>query len=139
MSDKVRKSQERKVKLQKRQKSSGERMTVSHNGRMKSVEEQSQIPWFDELLPRFKGHPMATVGFIDKLKAAAVIVAICSAREQMLLLYGADIFEHAREHGEEVPVFPVEVSSFKELQFVLSAIQKFVGQPNTDGEPWWDL
>ncbi|HWL09726.1 MAG TPA: hypothetical protein VNQ76_15045 [Planctomicrobium sp.] len=103
-------------------------------------EEQFGIPDYDELLPRFKEHPMATVNGIHELKEAAVIVATSAIYEELLVLYGADIVERARDEGErEVRAFPVEVSSFEELQFVLSAIQKFVGPPDTDGESWRDL
>lgn len=77
---------------------------------------------------------------IHQLKEAAVIVATSAIYEKPLILYGAEVVEHARDEGDgEVPVLPVEVSSFEELQFVLSAIQKFVGQPDTNGEPWRDL
>ena len=103
-------------------------------------EEQFGIPDYDELLPRFKGHPLATVNGIHELKEAAVIVATSAIYENTLVLYGADVVEHARDEGErEVRAFPVEVSSFEELQFVLSAIQKFVGPPVTNGESWRDL
>lgn len=103
-------------------------------------EEQFGIPDYDELLPRFKGHPLATVNGIHELKEAAVIVATSAIYEELLVLYGADVVERAREEGDrEVPAFPVEVSSFEELQFVLSAIQKFVGPPVTNGESWRDL
>jgi hypothetical protein len=31
------------------------------------------------------------------------------------------------------------LDSFQQLQFVLSAIRKFVGEPDTDGREWEDL
>lgn len=100
--------------------------------------DQREIPYFDELLPRYKVHPLANVKSIRQLKEAAVIMATSAIYEKPLILYGADVFERARD-DEEVTILSVEVSSFEELQFVLSAIQKFVGQPDTNGEPWRDL
>lgn len=98
------------------------------------------IPEYDDLLPAFEHHPLATKAGIEDLQRASIVVAHSDVLDDQLVLYGQNEFQHISEEGErEEYVFFIHVHSFRELQFVLSAIRKFVGPPNTDGEPWKEL
>lgn len=108
--------------------------------RVRPESDEDDLPDYDELQSKFEGHMIATEDGIQQLQEATVIVAVSDARDQPLLLYGRQAVEEARETGvEEIPAFPIPVASFEELQFVLAAIRKFVGEPETDGGPWRDL
>lgn len=97
----------------------------------------SSIPDYEDMVNRFSDHPFATAEGLEILKSAEVIVAQSDLDDRYLVLYGEAKVEKSREANEkQVKAMPISVSSFEELQFVLSAIRKFVGPPDTDGSPW---
>ena len=96
------------------------------------------LPTYDESLPRFASHLFATQGGIEELKNAKIIVASLENYSKPILLFGRSASKRCINGGESVLALMTHVSSFEELQFVLAAIVKFLGQPNTDGEEWRD-
>jgi hypothetical protein len=103
----------------------------------------SQLPSYEELLPLFRDHLLATDRGTDWLKnhdRAVPILASNPAFEQHLILYGAETVRRRKELGQgTVSARILTISSYPELQFVIAAIQKFVGVPSTDGSAWKDL
>jgi hypothetical protein len=101
------------------------------------------LPDYEALLPMFSDHDFSTPAGVQLLRnhhRSHVIVAVNDAYEQPLVLYNGELVDQLRAKGSsQVPIVPIPVASFHELQFVIAAIAKFIGRPCTDGEPWKDL
>lgn len=73
------------------------------------------------------------------LKESSVIAARSEKFDELLLLYLDDQFQARPDGKNETYAWSVPVASFRELQFLLSAIHKFLGLPITDGRLWKNL
>lgn len=95
------------------------------------------LPDYDELLPSFIGHPVASEEGIAALKNAPVIVATSDRFERPLVLYGAAEVQRSRDAGETgIQGLSLEVDSPEELQFLLAAIRRFRGKVDYLRDPW---
>lgn len=106
------------------------------------LDEQTErnVPPYEDLLPEFEDHPLATELGIEKLKRSRFIAAHSEKYDDYLLLYRHSDSQRLDDNGDEdASVLCFRVDSYRQLQFVISAIRKFVGPPLTDGTPWEEL
>lgn len=103
----------------------------------------AELPTYDELLPLFSDHRFATEDGIQSLRnhdRTIIILATNDAYDKPLVLYGAELVEMQQKEGaRSVKAVAFPVTSYRELQFTIAAIAKFLGVPSTDGSPWKEL
>ncbi|MGE3408255.1 MAG: hypothetical protein AB7I37_15665 [Pirellulales bacterium] len=103
------------------------------------------LPSYDELLPQFREHPLATPEVIQQMKQYRIIMARNRDpnrdTEQDMILFGLDHYHHRslKSLTKDDYIFYVGVRTYAELQFFVAAIHKFVGLPCTDGSPWKEM
>lgn len=100
----------------------------------------ANLPNYDELLPQFEEHPLARPEIIEQLKQQRMILALNRDIEGQMILFGLEDYRRSLKLPRKYePAFVVEVRTYRELQFLVAAIHKFVGLPCNDGSPWKEL
>lgn len=94
-----------------------------------------EVPDYETFLPRFYDHPLTSPDEIEQLKRSKVVAAVIQLTDEHVVVFGFEEVRKAKESGQkDVEAFQIEVENRDEFEFLLSALVKFRGRHDFDGD-----